>query len=314
VPRSIPGYYAELPSENGRKLSKADREGFASPIGKVLEDPARTDLTVTDILRTYAAFPDGEIAGNPHPSPIGGLAQFLVQMLLTAVYGVTYFAFPLAAFAVVYRWLGVALSPNRLALLQAALREGDEPISTRLFSVAWVLLPVALLIANDAGQLPLPAFAIGYLCLVSLANFRALGNYVIDKTEAIQQPRPAWDAADQRSAVLVPGVPEKVLVLDSLIGGWLGALAAQQLLHHKANDAESVFRANCRAAFAAHLLVVAALAAAAIWSTADRSKLRSREEPDRVRSCYQIGGPMDERSLPSVLGPPNTTARGGISP
>ncbi|MCY2994771.1 MAG: DUF1294 domain-containing protein [Planctomycetota bacterium] len=278
VPRSIPGYYITLPSQVAPKAPTKDCEAFGSPIGKVFEDPARTDMTITDLLRTYTVFPRVALPLVYFPQPTGDLIHIAIQVLLSGIYAAAYFTFPFFAIRLACRWLGLVLSSGRLFLLQSTLRESDEPIPTRLFSVAWVLLPVAILIANGSGQLPLPAFAIGYLCLVAIMSLQAFSNYVFDKTEAIQQRTPGGEDVDAANGASPSRIPERILVQDSLRGGWLGALAGQQLLRHKTSDRKSAFRAKSRAAFVLHLVLVAVVAAGAIWNTAERLKLRLREE------------------------------------
>lgn len=120
------------------------------------------------------------------------------------------------------RALNVEMAPVARKALSPARRQSRAPWSTASLLAIPVLLAVVLA-AHVFGHPP--RWALWAYPALSLVTFVA---YAMDKSAARQG---AWRT------------PEKTLHMLSLIGGWPGALLAQQWLRHKSSKAEfrSVF-------------------------------------------------------------------------
>ncbi len=288
VPRFIPHYQTGLRKELRPDPSKPDPQGFLSPIGRLLENPARTDMTVTDCLRSYPMLLSGKCAMDLFPQPVGSVRQGAAVMVLFGVYLLAYFAIPLFALRVAWQAL-VLLYQLPLTLLAETPRPGESR-PARLFATLWVLVPLAPLAANAWGLVRLQAFSIFYLSVVSLATLDTLCMYVRDKWAAIENQKArssggaGWQGgpAGSKERTAFRRIPETELIGCSLTGGWLGALAGQEIVRHKIAVGKSLFRLSSRILCFIHALVVAALVALALWEATERSDLRLKQPQVRM--------------------------------
>lgn len=127
--------------------------------------------------------------------------------------------------------------------------QGDRDLSRPLpAALSWgVLAGFALLLAAAVALAAVPWWVGAWYAAWSLVSFAAYG---IDKSAA------------RRSA---GRVPERTLHLVDLVGGWPGALAAQQLFRHKTRKRS--FRRVFWAGLIVNLLMLAALV---VWFGAPR--------------------------------------------